>query len=1044
MTRPSTLIVCLLGCLAAAALPASAQEGQEAFPNPPESPAHTAWARGRDAERAGKTEEALAAYSEALRDDPGNREYRALVERMRFVLATSLSNQAERAMLADNPALAATELRRALSFDPENEVARERLRQLERHAVQETSVTPQYAASSPQLSPQPGTRDFNIRGTARDAYNELARQFGLSAIFDEDATSAKIQFRVSGVDFRTALDLLGEQTGTFVRPLDPHTFFVANDTPQKRKEYLPQIERTLILPDSEKPEQANEIVRAVRDITGLTHSQYNTASRTLTIRGAERDVALADALVRELEQPRGEVMLEIDVLEVDRIAAQTLGIVPPSSAQIVTLSKSELQQAEQSTNGLVGLIEQLFGTPTAFAGSSTQQIAALLGTGSTSLSTLVPPLIAFGGGQTIFLATLPGASANFANSLSAVYTADRILLRAEDGEPASFFVGERYPINFSTLSNEFTTQGAQPGITVSTLATGTAPQGAATVATRLTSSNLDIITANYGPENSSSNAGSVSVLLGNGDGTFQTNVDYPAGTSPVAVATATFRATTASGTPPVDLAVVDQGTNSVQILLGNGDGTFQAPKAYAVGSEPVGIVIGDWNLDGHPDIAVTNFAGNSISVLLGNGDGTFVPATTIPLPTGQGPTGITTATLNGNPDLIVTNALTNTATVFLGDGHGNFTAQPAIDTGTLPVAVATADFNGDGLPDFAVANQTDGTVSIFLNSGTASAPVFNSRTDYTVGDAPDALVAGLFTSSGSQDLVSSNSSDGTVTVLFGAGDGTFPDSIPIQVGAGVTCSSLPAPAAPCQGLTSGEYNTSTGLLDAAVTDFDNNTVTVVFNSNQIATPNQQLPYPGFQYEDIGIKAKATPHIHPSGEVTVTLNLELRGLSADNYNGIPVLTNRTIEQTVRLHPNEPSVLSGIYSNQETLGVTGSPGTADIPGLQDVLSSRSTQTQQTELIIVLNPRTVRVAPRSGQVFYAGRERQATSAGAGEPEPREQPEAVPGQPPAPGRPSPSGEPAAPGQIPEPGQIAVPGQPPARPAENPQGAPPTSPTRP
>ncbi len=1040
MTRRPTLLVCLLGSLAAAALPAFAQEGMDAFTNRPDSPAYTAWARGRDAERAGKPEEALAAYSEALRDDPKNREYSALVERMRFVLATSLSNQAERAMLADDPALAASDLRRALSFDPENEVARERLRQLERHAVQETNLTPEYTASSPQLSPQPGTRDFNIRGTARDAYNELARQFGLSAIFDEDVTSAKIQFSVSGVDFHTALDLLGEQTGTFVRALDPHTFFVVNDTPQKRKEYLPQIERSLILPDSEKPEQANEIVRAVRDVTGLTHTQYNTASRTLTIRGAERDVALADALVRQLEQPRGEVMLEIDILEVDRNAAETLGIVPPSSAQVVTLSKSELNQAEQSTNGLVGLIEQIFGTPTAFAGSSTEQIAALLGTGSTSLSALVPPLIAFGGGQTIFLATLPGASANFADSLSVVRTADRILLRAEDGEPASFFVGERYPINFSTLSNEFTTQGAQPGITEATLATGTAPRSATSVATRLTSSNLDIITANYGPENSSSNAGSVSVILGNGDGTFQTNVDYPAGTNPVAVATATFRATTASGTPPVDLAVLDQGTNSVQILLGNGDGTFQAPKAYAVGSEPVGIVIADFNLDGHPDIAVTNFASNSISILLGNGDGTFLPATNIALPAGQGPTGIVSADFNtdGNPDLLVTNALTNTATLLLGDGHGNFTAQPGIDTGTLPVAVATADFNGDGLPDFAVANQTDGTVSVFLNTGTTGTAVFTSRTDYPVGNEPDALVAGLFTSSGSQDLVSSNSSDGTVTVLFGAGDGTFPANIPIQIDAGVTCSNLPAPAAPCQGIASGEYNTSTGLLDAAVTDFDNNTVTVVFNSNQIANPNEQLPYPGFQYEDIGVKAKATPHIHPSGDVTVTLNLELRGLSADNYNGIPVLTNRTVEQTVRLRPNEPSVLGGIYSDQETLGVTAAPGAADLPVLQQLLSNRSTQTQQTELIIVVNPRTVRIAPRSPEVFYAGRERQATSAGAGETEPREQPEVVPGQR------TPPGQTPAPGRIPEPGQIAVPGQLLVPPTENPQGTPPTSPTRP
>src|SRR5208282_5067689 len=685
-----------------------------------------------------------------------------------------------------------------------------------------------------------------------------------------------------------------------------------------------------------------EMVRAVREITGLTHTQLNTATRSLTVRGPEKAVALATALLRQLEQPRGEVVLEIDILEVDRNSAESLGIVPPSSAQVVTLSQQQLQLAEQSTNGLVQVIEELFGTPAAFAGSSTQQISSLLGTGGTSLSALVPPLVAFGGGQTIFLATLPGATANFASQLSVVRDAKRLLLRASDAEPVTFFVGSRYPINFSLLSGTYSNQANQPGIIIGATSVGQSPRGVLTTSLRTGNTFFDVVTANH-------DAGTVSVLLGNGNGAFQTHVDYPAGTNPVAVVAATFRA---SG-QPVDLAVVDQGTNSVQILLGNGDGTFQSPVSYAVGTLPSGLVLGDFNTDGHTDIAVTNTNDNTISLLFGNGDGTFQPAKTVALTSGQGPVGIASADFNSDShaDLVVTDSATNMVTILFGDGAGNFPSQTDVSTGTLPVAVATADLNGDGLPDFVVANKTDGTVSVFLNTGTPASgatpgtAVFSSRTDIPVGSQPDAVIAGDFNSDGAQDLVVANSGDATVTALFGEGNGTFPANIVLPTGNG--------PA----GLASADFNAD-GLPDLAVTNETDNTVSIVINSRTIAISNPQLPYPGIQFEDIGVKAKATPRIHPSGDVTLALNFEIRSLSAVSYNGIPAQTNRTIEQTVRLHQNEPSVLAGIFSDNQTLTVTGWPGAAEVPGLDVLTSNRNPQIQQTELVIVVIPRVVRL--------------------------------------------------------------------------------------
>ena len=1027
--------------LAVRAPAARAQESYGANSSATQRPAYLAWAAGRAAERAGNLEEAFADYTAALREEPASREYRERLETVRYALANLFINQAERAIVADHLPQASVLLRKALMYDPQNSTAEERLRQLERQAIEETTTLPEYESAPPRVQPRPGTLDVNYKGPVKGAWENLAQVFGLSAAFDEDLTSHEIRFRVEGVDFWTAQRLLAEQTATFLRPLDAHTFLVVNDTAQKRKEYEPQIERTLLLPASEKPEQLNEVARAVHDIAGLAHAQLNTAARTLTVRGPERDVALATELVRELEQSRGEVMLEIDVLELDVNAARNLGIVPPSSAELVTLSKSELNQAQQTTNGLVQLIEQLFGTPTAFQGSSTQQIASLLGSGTTALSALVPPLLAFGGGQTVWLYTLPGASASFAAQLNAVRQARRILLRAEDGEPASFFVGNRYPIDFSNLSNEFVTQGATPGIGFSTLAAGTSPRGILTAAlvtgttTVAASSNLDLVTANYG-------AGTISVFLGNGDGTFAPRVDYNGGSNalvnPIAVATAAFRGSGAA----LDLAVVDQGADSVRIFPGNGDGTFGTAASYPVGKFPSGIVLGDFNGDGFTDIAVTNTNDNSISILFGKGDGTFQAAKTVTLAHGQGPIGIVTADFNGDghADLAVANSLTNTATILLGDGMGNFPTQTDLGVGTKPVALAAATFNS-GLqcastiqahPDLAVANETDGTVSLFLNQcgGTFAAPSV-----FTVGDAPDALLAGDFENSGNQDLLVANSADNDIVVFFGAGNGTFPASIPLQVG------SMPA------AIASGDFN-GQGLPDAAIANEGDNTVTVIINSQQLATPNPQLPYPAVQFEDIGIKAKATPHLHPSGDVTIALTVELRSLASTSYNGIPVIANESVEQTMRLKENETGLVGGIVSGQETLTLAGWPGFVDIPGVDDVLGNSNLQKQSTDLVIMVTPRLVRLAPRSSREMYAGygRESSGAAGGAG----GEFTPAVPGQ-------RIFGEPLAPGQQPlieqpppgQPGQPQPPfGQPPQQPPQQQQpqapGLPPPRPQQP
>ena len=222
--------------------------------------------------------------------------------------------------------------------------------------------------------------------------------------------------------------------------------------------------------------------------------------------------------------------------------------------------------------------------------------------------------------------------------------------------------------------------------------------------------------------------GNVSILLGNGDGTFQSPVSYPVGIGPVAVAVGSLRN---NGT--LDLVVTDQNptsnVGSVSVLRGNGDGTFQTAVNYAAGQSPWGIVLGPFHGGNTLDIAVVNYVGGSrMQVLQGNGDGTFQAAVPYSFPSGNnGSREIAQGDFNrdGTPDLVIANTQSHNVTVFLGNGDGTFQAgvNYSGDAGasvqsTFQSAydVTVGDFNGDGLEDLAVSMYSNG-VSILLGNG---------------------------------------------------------------------------------------------------------------------------------------------------------------------------------------------------------------------------------------------------------------------------------------------------------------------------------------
>ncbi len=955
---------------------------------PPGDPkaAKQSYQRGREAEKCYDWRAAYEAYSAAANEAPGNREYELHRAIARSRLVQDYVDRAERDAVANRMLQARAELSAAIALDPGDEAARERWREL---SPQETIIKDDHADSLEgpvQLEPQPGTRTFDLKGSTQQVYQEVAKQFGLKVSFDVDLRTRNVRLRLADVTFQTAMKVLGPMTGTFWRPLGRDLFFVADDNPQKRREYDTSVVRTIILPASSTPEDATEMLRVVREVTGITRTQLDSRNHTITLRANPQAVALATTLIEDLEKPRGQLILDVDILEIDRDNARNLGITPPQTGQLYSVSKAQVQEAETGLSGLVTVLEQVFGTPSGLSGLTSSQVGGLLNNGQVGLGSLIPPLLVFGGGATTFLSTLPGATANFSSLLSTVRGGQRVRLRAEDGHPATFFVGDRIPVSYAQYSSSLTSSTNIPGVTASTLTTttlttGTSPISVTTGILRSSTAGTtnpdlfeDTIVANNGDN-------TISVFLGNGDGTFATGVTYMTGNGPTSVATGNFNADA-----NLDVVVTNSVDDTVSVLLGNGDGTLAAKQDFPVGKGPVSVAVADLNNDGKADLVVANQTDNTISVLLGNGDGTFQPQTVIGA--GAAPTQVITGDFNadGHIDIAVVNQNLNTVSIYLGKGDGTFPTRTDYPTGNQPVSLATGDLNGDGILDLAVANKTDDTVSVLFGNGDGT---FGPQTAYPTTSGPVSVVIADYNIDGRPDLAIAEQGSDTVSILLGLGSGVFAPPFDLSVGT--------SPAS----VATTDFN-SDGLPDLAIANQGSNTATVIINSSAAAAAlasaeggNIGTPYPGVEYLDLGVKLKVTPRLHPNNEVTLQASLEIRSLTGSSLNQLPIISNRTIEQTVRLKENETSLLAGFLNVEGTRTLNGWPGISEIEGLGSVIGGTSADNSQDEVVILITPRRLNPSPRVERVLFAG---HAPAQGAGSVGPTFEEQHPAGEPPAP----------------------------------------------
>jgi photosystem II stability/assembly factor-like uncharacterized protein len=374
-----------------------------------------------------------------------------------------------------------------------------------------------------------------------------------------------------------------------------------------------------------------------------------------------------------------------------------------------------------------------------------------------------------------------------------IYT---VTIRATDNCGVTTDAGFRLVVNAQACTGANFT-----GVSGSPFSAGAAPFAAAVGDFNL-DGNLDLAVANSESDN-------VSVLLGDGSGSFGAATNFDVGDRPETLAVGDF-----NRDGKLDLAIANASSANVSVLLGNGNGSFGAATNFnAGGGSPRAVAVGDFNLDGKLDL-VTPRSSGFVSVLFGNGKGGFGTAASFGVGLGQtSSVAVGDFNLDGKPDLAVTN-LSGSVSVLINNGSGGFGAATNFTVGDSPRSVAVGDFNRDGKPDLATANNFSNNVSVLLGNGSGG---FGAATNLDVSGKTDAVTVGDFNRDGKPDLAASRFSfpAATVAVLLGDGSGGFDAFMNFGIASATS-------------ITAGDFNLD-GKLDLAAPNSAGSYVSVLLN-----------------------------------------------------------------------------------------------------------------------------------------------------------------------------------------------------------------------
>jgi general secretion pathway protein D len=250
---------------------------------------------------------------------------------------------------------------------------------------------------------------LHLSTTTDVVYKTIAKLAGINVLIDPDYKPQKITIDLKDVSLRDALDMFAMQSKTFWRPLSSNTIIVTSDSGSKRKEFEQNVMKTFYLVNAATPADLQQAAGTLKGILDISRIQVTPEQRSLTLRGTPDQMVLAQKLLADIDKPKGEVVIDVTVMEVSRTKMHTIGTNPPTSAT-VTLA------------------------PTGSTSSG----------GSTGSGLTLNSFTSLNAGD--FSVSIPGASFSLLESDSDTKVIQRPEIRAMDSEKSSLKIGDRVPI----------------------------------------------------------------------------------------------------------------------------------------------------------------------------------------------------------------------------------------------------------------------------------------------------------------------------------------------------------------------------------------------------------------------------------------------------------------------------------------------------------------------------------------------------------------------------------------------------------------------
>jgi general secretion pathway protein D len=376
-----------------------------------------------------RLQEAYVEFDEASRLEPQNTAFFSAREIVKSQLVFQHTERGDAFLAAFQPEQAAAEYRAALNLDPDNDYTQQRLAEaLRRPDAGGSGALPLLLIDSNEIRLQPKTEraTFHYRGDVRGLFTELASAYGVNAEFDDSVQSKTVRFYVDDLDFFTALHLAGRVSKTMWTALDSHQFLVASDTPENHKQLDRMSLGTFALPGGSTPQDATQMITSLRNICEF--QKVNSGQNgIIEVRAPQPLLAACSILMRQLNNDRPQVSIDVEIYE-------NMYNIPV--AALVGLGG-------QSISSLVNQLISSGGINAAGSSALSGLLAQLQGQGNSIFS---QPLATFGNGLSFSGVSLDHLTAALSLNESWARSLSRATLRANDGNEATFHVGERYPI----------------------------------------------------------------------------------------------------------------------------------------------------------------------------------------------------------------------------------------------------------------------------------------------------------------------------------------------------------------------------------------------------------------------------------------------------------------------------------------------------------------------------------------------------------------------------------------------------------------------